>query len=152
MVLLRATQPRLWRVDATAVSHTLRRARHRRRRARSGIQIRFPTVVVRAVWNRKKRNRRVWPHPHAHSLPSAPARSSHLEMVNGRPTRPGPGEARPVLFLAHQARLENRAGSSKPAGSNFCPSPARSRPKRAGPVRLARKKRTEKRAGKHVLV
>jgi hypothetical protein len=54
MVLLRATQPRLWRVDATAVSPTLRRARHRRRRARSGIPIHFPTVAVRAVWNRKK--------------------------------------------------------------------------------------------------
>jgi hypothetical protein len=42
-----------------------------------------------------------------------------------------------------------------PAGLIFCPRPARSGPKRAGPARLARKKRAEKRAkraGKHVLV
>jgi hypothetical protein len=73
----------------------------------------------------------------------------------GRPARPGPGEARPVLGLARQARLENQAGPSRHAGSISCPSPARSRPKRAGPARLARKKRAEKRAmraGKHILV
>jgi hypothetical protein len=64
----------------------------------------------------------------------------------GRPARPGPGEARPVFGPARQARLENRAGPSKHAGSIFCPSPARSGPKRPGPVRLARKKRAEKRA------
>jgi hypothetical protein len=44
------------------------------------------------------------------------------------------------------AWLENRAELSKPAGLFFCPSLARSGPKRAGPTRLARKKRTEKRA------
>jgi hypothetical protein len=48
MVLLRTAQPRLRRADATAVSPT-------RRSARSGRPIRFPTVAVRAVWNRKKR-------------------------------------------------------------------------------------------------
>jgi hypothetical protein len=50
---------------------------------------------------------------------------------------------------ARQARLENRAGPPKHAGSISCPSLARSEPKRAGP------KRAEKwaiRAGKHVLV
>jgi hypothetical protein len=63
--------------------------------------------------------------------------------------------ARPVLGLARQARLENRAGPSKHAGSISCSSPARSGPKRVGPARLARKKRAEKRvkrAEKHVLV
>jgi hypothetical protein len=73
----------------------------------------------------------------------------------GRPARPGPGEARPVLGPARQARLENRVGPSRHVGSIFCPSPARSGPKRAGPARLARKKRAEKRAmraGKYVLV
>jgi hypothetical protein len=63
----------------------------------------------------------------------------------GRPTRSGPGEARP----------KNRAGPAEPADSISCPSPVRSGPKRARPVRLARKKRAEKRAkraGKHVLV
>jgi hypothetical protein len=59
--------------------------------------------------------------------------------------------ARPVLGLARQARLENRAGPSRHAGSISCPNPARSGPKRAGPARLARKKRAM-RAGKHVLV
>jgi hypothetical protein len=61
-----------------------------------------------------------------------------------RAARPGPG---PV----HQARLGNWAGSSKPTGLIPCPSSARSGPKRAGPARLARKKRA-KRAEKHVLV
>jgi hypothetical protein len=73
----------------------------------------------------------------------------------GRPARSGPGEAWPVLGSARQARLENRAGPSRHAGSISCPSPARSGPKRAGPARLARKKRVEKRAmrvGKHILV
>jgi hypothetical protein len=56
-----------------------------------------------------------------------------------RAARPGPGEARPVLGPAHQARLENRAGPSKPDGSISCPSPARSGPKWAGSTRLARK-------------
>jgi hypothetical protein len=77
-----------------------------------------------------------------------------LEMAK-RATRPGPGEAWPVLGPAHQARLENQARSPKHAGSIFCPSPARSGPKRTGLARLARKKRAEKwamRAGKHVLV
>jgi hypothetical protein len=69
--------------------------------------------------------------------------------------RPGPGEARPVLGPARQARLENRARPSRHVGSISYPSPARSGPKRAGSARLARKKRAEKRAiraGKHVLV
>jgi hypothetical protein len=52
---------------------------------------------------------------------------------------------------AHQARLENRTGPSKPMGPISCPSPASSGPKRAGSACLARKKRA-KRAGKHVLV
>jgi hypothetical protein len=59
------------------------------------------------------------------------------------------------LGPTRQARLENRAGPSRHAGSISYPSPARSRPKRAGSARLARKKRAEKwamRAGKHVLV
>jgi hypothetical protein len=63
----------------------------------------------------------------------------------GRPAWPGPGEARPVLGLARQARIENRVRPSKHTGSIFCSSP----------TRLARKKRAEKRAmriGKHVLV
>jgi hypothetical protein len=70
-----------------------------------------------------------------------------------RPVRPG--EARPVLGPARQARLENWAGPSRHAVSIFCPSPACSGPKRAGPARLARKKRAEKRAmraDKYVLV
>jgi hypothetical protein len=61
--------------------------------------------------------------------------------------RDGP---RSVLGPVRQARLENRVGPSKHAGSISCSSPARS-----GPARLARKKRAEKRAmraGKHVLV
>jgi hypothetical protein len=41
----------------------------------------------------------------------------------------GKRAARPVLGPAHQARLENRVGSSKPAGSILCPSPTRSRSK-----------------------
>jgi hypothetical protein len=57
----------------------------------------------------------------------------------GRPAWPGPGEARSVLGLACQARLENRVGPSRHAGSIPCPSPARSGPKRAGLARLARK-------------
>jgi hypothetical protein len=63
--------------------------------------------------------------------------------------------AQPVLGPVRQARLENRAGPSKHAGSIFCPSPARSGPKRDRPVRLARKKWAKKRAmraDKHVLV
>jgi hypothetical protein len=47
--------------------------------------------------------------------------------------------ARPVLGPARQARLENRVGPSRHAGSISCPSPARSGSKRAGPARLARK-------------
>jgi hypothetical protein len=57
----------------------------------------------------------------------------------GRPARPEPGEARPVLGPACQARLGNRAGPSKSAGLILCPSPARSGPKRA----VARKKQAE---------
>jgi hypothetical protein len=63
--------------------------------------------------------------------------------------------ARPVLGPACQTWLENRAGPSRHAGSISCPSSARNGLKRAGPARLARKKRAEKRAmraGKHVLV
>jgi hypothetical protein len=66
-----------------------------------------------------------------------------------------PGEARPVLGPARQARLENRVGPFKPAGSIYCPSLTRGGPKRAGPARLARKKRVEKQAKQasmHVLV
>jgi hypothetical protein len=66
--------------------------------------------------------------------------------MSKRAARPGPGEARPVLGPARQARLKNRAGPAKHAGSIPCPSPARNGPKRAGPARLARKKRAEKRA------
>jgi hypothetical protein len=75
--------------------------------------------------------------------------------MSKRAARPGPGEARPVLGPARQARLKNRAGPAKHAGSISGPSPARNGPKRAGPARLARKKRAEKRAmraEKHVLV
>jgi hypothetical protein len=68
------------------------------------------------------------------------------DVQTGRPARPRPNEARPILGPARQARLENRAGPFKPAGSFSCPSPARSWSKRAGPTRLARKKRAEKRA------
>ena len=50
------------------------------------------------------------------------------------PARPGPGPVKPG---------QNRAGPAEPAGLSFCPSPARSGPKRAGPARLARKKRAE---------
>lgn len=67
-----------------------------------------------------------------------------------------PGEARPVLGPARQARLENRAGPSKHAGSIYCLSLTRGGPKRDGPARLARKKRVEKQAKRascmHVLV
>jgi hypothetical protein len=62
------------------------------------------------------------------------------------PTRHGPGPVKPG---------QNRAGPDEPTGSVFCLSPVHSGPKRAGPTRLARKKRAEKRAkraGKHVLV
>jgi hypothetical protein len=72
-----------------------------------------------------------------------------------RAARSGPGEARSVLGPGRQAWLGNWAGPSRHAGSNSCPSPARNGPKRAGPTRLARKKRAKKRAmraGKHVLV
>jgi hypothetical protein len=74
----------------------------------------------------------------------------------GRPVRPGSGEARPVLGPARQARLENRAGSSKPAGSISCPSSGRSGPKRAGRPNPFNMKKADpkraKRAEKHVLV
>jgi hypothetical protein len=79
---------------------------------------------------------------------------SWVEMSK-RAAWPGHGETRPVLGPARQARLKNRAGPAKHTGSISCPSPARNGPKRAGPVRLARKKRAEKRAmraEKHVLV
>jgi hypothetical protein len=86
-----------------------------------------------------------------------PEKIAARDVQTGRPgpVRPGPGEARPVLGPARQARLENRAGPGKHAGSISCSSPARNGPKRAGPARLARKKRAEKRAmraKKHVLV
>jgi hypothetical protein len=61
----------------------------------------------------------------------------------GRPARFGPDEAWPILGPVRQARLENRAGPSKPTCSFSCPSPAHSGPKRAGPTRLAWKKRAE---------
>jgi hypothetical protein len=86
-------------------------------------------------------------------IPSGPA-LSWVEMSK-RAARPGPGEARPVLDPARQARLENRVGPVKHAGSISCPSSARNGPKLAGPARLARKKRAEKRAmqaEKHILV
>jgi hypothetical protein len=70
-----------------------------------------------------------------------------------RVARPGP--AWDILGPAHQARLKNRARPSKLTGSIYCPSPARNGPKRAGPTRLAQKKRAEKRAkraSKHVSV
>jgi hypothetical protein len=56
-----------------------------------------------------------------------------------RPVRPRLGEVRPILDLARLAWLENWVGPSRHAGSISCPSPARSGPKRVGPVRLARK-------------
>jgi hypothetical protein len=77
-----------------------------------------------------------------------PKKATTRDGQTGHSARPGPGEARPVLGPARQARLGNRAGPSKPTGLILCPSPARSGPKRAGPARLARKKR----AKKHVLV
>jgi hypothetical protein len=46
-----------------------------------------------------------------------------LEMAK-RAVRPGPGEAWPILGPAYHARLENRVGLSKHAGSISCPSPA----------------------------
>jgi hypothetical protein len=52
--------------------------------------------------------------------------------------------ARPVLGPARQARLENRVGPSRHAGSIFCPRPARSGPKRAGPTRT---KKTGRKTG-----
>jgi hypothetical protein len=70
-----------------------------------------------------------------------------VEMAK-RAARPGPARAR-------WSPAKNRAGPTEPAGLIFCPSPARSWSKQAGPARLARKKRDEKqakRAGKHVLV
>jgi hypothetical protein len=73
--------------------------------------------------------------------------------MSKRAARSGPARAR--WSLARQARLKNRAGPAKHAGSISCPSPARNGPKRAGPARLARKKLAEKRtmrAEKHVLV
>jgi hypothetical protein len=70
------------------------------------------------------------------------SKPSVLEMAK-RAARPGPGEARPVLGPARQAPLENRAGPSKHAGSISYLSPAHSGLKRAGPARLARKKRAE---------
>jgi hypothetical protein len=66
--------------------------------------------------------------------------------MSKRAARPRPGEARPVLGPARQARLENRAGPGKHAGLISCPSPARNGSKRTGLARLARKKRAEKRA------
>jgi hypothetical protein len=60
---------------------------------------------------------------------------------------------RAVLGLARQTRLENWAGPTKPTGSFFCPSPARSGPRWAGP--FSTKKQVEKRAkrvDKHGLV
>jgi hypothetical protein len=50
----------------------------------------------------------------------------------GCSARPGLGEARPVLGPARQTWLENWVGPFKPTGSFFCPSSARSGPKRAG--------------------
>jgi hypothetical protein len=55
------------------------------------------------------------------------------------------GPARPALGPAHQARLENRVGPSKPMGLFSYPSLARSGPKRDGPTHLEWKKQTEKR-------
>jgi hypothetical protein len=49
------------------------------------------------------------------------------------------------------SKRRHRAGPAKPAGLILCPSPTCSGPKRAGPARLARKKRA-KWAEKHVLV
>jgi hypothetical protein len=83
------------------------------------------------------------------------AKSSRIRASDGQTGRPAqPGEARPILGLARQARLENRAGPSKPAGSISCPRPARSGPKRVGLARLAQKagRKWAKRACKHVLV
>jgi hypothetical protein len=54
-----------------------------------------------------------------------------LEMAK-RAARPGPARAR-------WSPAKNRAGPAVPAGLIFCPSPACSGPKRAGPARLARK-------------
>jgi hypothetical protein len=55
------------------------------------------------------------------------------DVQTGRPgpVRPGPGEARPVLGPARQARLKNRVGPAKHASSISCPSLARNGPKRA---------------------
>jgi hypothetical protein len=72
---------------------------------------------------------------------------SNLEMAK-RAARPGPARAR-------LSPAKNWAGPAESAGLISCPSPTRSGPKRAGPARLVRKKRVEKRAkraGKHVLV
>jgi hypothetical protein len=57
--------------------------------------------------------------------------TSLLEMAKrAGPARPGPGPVKPG---------KNRVGPAEPAGLIFCPSPARSGLKRAGPARLARK-------------
>jgi hypothetical protein len=69
----------------------------------------------------------------------------------GGSARPGLGPVKPGLL----GTVRKWAGPSKHAGSISYPSSARIGSKRAGPVRLARKKQTEKRAmraGKHVLV
>jgi hypothetical protein len=89
--------------------------------------------------------------PHTRSLLSfgtAQALLHHhlsLEMAKrASPARPGLGPVKPG---------QNRAGPAEPAGLSFCPSPARSGPKRTGP--FSTKKRAEKRvkrASKHVLV
>lgn len=70
----------------------------------------------------------------------------------GRLARPGLGPVKPDPFWA---RLENRTGLPKHAGSICYLSPARSGSKRVGSARLARKKWAKKRfirVGKHVLV
>jgi hypothetical protein len=99
-------------------------------------------------WRRQKN---LLSRPLATSSSDGPARPTcedlTLEMAK-RAARPGPARAR-------WSPARNRAGPAVPAGLIFCPSPARSGPKRVGPARLARKKRAKKRAkraSKHVLV
>jgi hypothetical protein len=58
----------------------------------------------------------------------------------GSLARPGPGEARSVLGLARQTRLENRAGLTKHTVSISCPSSVRGGPKRAGTKKRAKKR------------
>src|SRR5690242_1558270 len=96
MVLLRTAQPQLRRADTTAVSPTRHSACH------VGIAPAPACQSVFLLWPfvqygiGKKRNHPTWPHLHAHSLPSAVARSSHCTHDRSTERRTVVG---PCMFL-----------------------------------------------------